>query len=221
MTRWTVEALARIIDHTNLKPDATGADIRRLCDEALEFGCGAVCIHPCWVGLAAERLRGAAVHVCTVAGFPLGANTAATKLAETRAALVDGAREIDVVINLGFVRSGHMAGVQDELTAIAETCREAGALSKAILEMAALTPDEKVAACRLAVAAGVDFVKTSTGFGPGGATVADVTLMRAAIGPDLGIKASGGIRTLAFAEALLAAGATRLGTSATRQILKL
>jgi deoxyribose-phosphate aldolase len=159
------------------------------------------------------------VRVCSVAGFPLGANIAATKLAEAQMALAEGAHEIDVVINLGHLKSGHGAAVSDELAAIARACRDAGALSKAILEMAALTQDEKVTACRLAVAAGVDFVKTSTGFGPGGATVADVTLMRATVGPGVGIKASGGIRTIAFAEALLAAGATRLGTSATRQLL--
>jgi deoxyribose-phosphate aldolase len=219
MTRWTAEALARIIDHTNLRPDATEADIRLLCDDAIELGCGAVCVNPCRVALAVSRLDRAAVRVCSVAGFPLGANIAATKLAEAQMALAEGAHEIDVVINLGHLKSGHGAAVSDELAAIARACRDAGALSKAILEMAALTQDEKVTACRLAVAAGVDFVKTSTGFGPGGATVADVTLMRATVGPGVGIKASGGIRTIAFAEALLAAGATRLGTSATRQLL--
>jgi deoxyribose-phosphate aldolase len=218
MTVWTVEALARLIDHTNLTADATDADISRLCDEALEFGCAAVCVNPCRVTACATRLAGSPVRVCTVAGFPLGANVMATKIAEAQRALADGAGEIDVVINIGRLKSGDHGAVEDELAAVVQACRAAGAVSKAILELAALTDDEKVRACELAVAAGADYVKTSTGFGRGGATVEDVSLMRAVAGPAMGIKAAGGIRTREAAEALLAAGATRLGTSATRQI---
>ncbi|MEZ5320338.1 MAG: deoxyribose-phosphate aldolase [Vicinamibacterales bacterium] len=212
--------LARLIDHTLLKPDAARKDLEQLCREAAEAGFATVCVNPTWVGLCADRLRGSQVGVCSVVGFPLGATTADVKHYETRRVLFDGAREVDMVINVGALKSGDFRTVEREIEAVAGPCREAGALSKVIIEAALLTDDEKVTACTIAKAAGADFVKTSTGFGPGGATVADVQLMRRVVGDGMGVKAAGGVRDLAGLQAMIAAGATRIGASAGVKILR-
>jgi deoxyribose-phosphate aldolase len=212
--------LAALIDHTLLKPDATRADIERLCREAAEFGFATVCLNPTWVAFAADRLRGTSVRVCTVVGFPLGASTSAVKHYETQRAIADGATEIDMVINVGALKSGDDAFVQRDIAAVTDVCCQAEVVSKVIIEAAYLTDDEKVRACILAKAAGADFVKTSTGFGPSGATVADVALMRRVVGPEMGVKAAGGVRTLETLKAMVAAGATRIGASASVAILK-
>lgn len=206
--------LARFIDHTLLRAEATGRDIDRLCDEALEHGFAAVCVNPVRVRRAAERLGSSDVAVASVVGFPLGANTTEIKEREARRVVADGAREVDMVIDLGALKDGDGDAVEADIATVVAACRETGALLKVILETALLSDDEKRLACRLAERAGADFVKTSTGFGPGGATVADVRLMRRAVGPEMGIKAAGGIKTAADVEELLAAGATRIGASA-------
>lgn len=215
--------LARLIDHTLLKATATPDDIRRLCQEAVEHRFAAVCINPSWVALAREA-GGEAVAVCTVIGFPLGAATPATKAAEAAEAVSRGADEVDMVINIGALKGGLEDLVRDEIGAVVQAVRGAGqgrpALVKVIIETCYLTDEEKTRACRLAVAAGAGFVKTSTGFGTGGATAADVALMRRAVGPDVGVKASGGIRNLADALAMIEAGATRIGTSAGVAIIR-
>lgn len=217
----TPQELARLIDHTALKPDTTEARIRTLCDEARRYGFAAVCVNPCYVPLAAELLQGSTVAVCTVVGFPLGANRTAIKAAEAEQAIRDGAAELDMVLNIGFLKSGRLREVLEDIRAVVDVARAARPpagrdriLVKVILETALLTDAEKETACRLALEAGADFVKTSTGFVGGGATVEDVTLMRRVVGDRMGVKASGGIRTRAQAEALVAAGANRLGTSA-------
>jgi deoxyribose-phosphate aldolase len=212
--------VAKLIDHTLLRPEATRHDIEVLCREALDFRFANVCINPAWVALAAQMLQGSGVGVCAVAGFPLGATTSDAKACEARRAIADGAREIDMVINIGALKSGHHADVQRDIEAVTASCREGSALSKAIIETALLTDEEKVTACTLAKAAGADFVKTSTGFGPAGATAVDVRLMRRVVGPAIGIKAAGGIRDLATLEAMVAAGATRIGTSAGVKIVR-
>ena len=206
--------LSRFIDHTLLSPDTTAADIDQLCREAVEYDFAAVCVNPFWVPKAVAKLRGKAPRVASVVGFPLGANATETKVMETRRALRDGAREIDMVINVGALKSGDHDLVRRDIARVADACREVGALCKVILEAALLTDEEKVIASRLARQAKADFVKTSTGFGPGGATVFDVALMREAVGPKMGVKASGGIRTTEDAEQMIAAGATRIGASA-------
>jgi len=206
--------LAPFIDHTLLKPDATAADIDRLCDEAAEHRFAAVCINPCWVARAARRLRGSRVAVASVVGFPLGASAPEIKALETRRALRDGAREIDMVINIGALKSGDHELVRPDIAGVADACREVRALAKVIIEAACLSDEEKVIACRLAQAARADFVKTSTGFGPGGATVFDVALMREVVGEKMGVKAAGGIRTAAEVREMITAGATRIGASA-------
>jgi deoxyribose-phosphate aldolase len=206
--------LARYIDHTLLKPDATAADIDRLCAEAREYGFAAVCINPTWVRRAAERLRGTDVAVASVVGFPFGATTSETKALETRRAIRDGASEIDMVINIGALKSGMLDLVRDDIARVSDACREAGAANKVIIEAALLTDEEKVIACRLARQARADFVKTSTGYASGGATVYDVALMREAVGPRMGVKAAGGIRTAEDVQDMIAAGATRIGASA-------
>ncbi len=211
--------LAKYIDHTLLKPDTTQEDIDTLCDEAIEYGFAAVCINPTWVKRAAERLRGSDVKVATVIGFPLGATTPEIKAMETRRALRDGAREVDMVINIGALKSGQHELVRKDIEKVVDAAHEAGAITKVILETALLTDEEKVIASALAKAAKADFVKTSTGFGGGGATVYDVALMRETVGPDMGVKASGGVRTLEDAEDMIAAGATRIGASAGVQIM--
>ena len=207
-------ALAAVIDHTALKPDTTAGHIRRLCAEAAEHRFASVCVNPSYVALAAAELRDAAVPVCTVVGFPLGATPAAVKAYETATALLDGATEIDMVIDIGALKSGDTQRVWDDIAAVVEQAHAADALVKVIIEAALLTDEEKVAACLLAVAAGADYVKTSTGFGPGGATAADVALMRRVVGPAVGVKAAGGIKTYADARAMIAAGASRIGASA-------
>ncbi|MDK1019938.1 MAG: deoxyribose-phosphate aldolase [Actinomycetota bacterium] len=211
--------LAKFIDHTLLKPDATQDEIDVLCDEALEYGFASVCINPFWVKRSAGRLRGSDVRVCTVIGFPLGSMTSDMKAAETRRALRDGAREVDMVINIGALKSGQYDVVRKDIERVVDAAREVGALTKVILETALLTDEEKVIASSIAKRAKADFVKTSTGFGGGGATVFDVALMRETVGPDMGVKASGGVRTLEDAEDMIAAGATRIGASAGVQIL--
>ncbi len=212
--------IAGLIDHTLLKPDATATEVERLCQEAAEHRFATVCVNPTWVALAARRLRGTGVGVCAVVGFPLGATTPDVKAYETRRAIVDGATEIDMVINVGALKSGDLRLVEHDIEGVAAACRACGAISKVIIEAALLTDEEKVAACSLAVAAGADFVKTSTGFGPGGATVADVALMRRVVGAAMGVKAAGGVRDLEQMQAMVAAGATRVGASAGVRILR-
>lgn len=212
--------LAALIDHTFLKPNGTPADITRLCREAKQYNFASVCVHPCEVKRCAKALKGTSVAVCTVIGFPLGQNTPTTLLYEALEALENGAAELDFVLNVGAFKAaakkGRTVSLQREWAFIVEAVKglRPDAVTKLILECCSLTDDEKVAACRLAKAAGFDFVKTSTGFGAGGATVADVRLMRRTVGRKMGVKAAGGIRTKADAEALVAAGATRLGCSA-------
>jgi len=212
--------VAAMIDHTLLRPDAIRSEIETVCREAIEFGFASVCVNPTWVSLCARLLRGSPVAVCSVVGFPLGATTPDAKQFETRRAIFDGAREIDMVMNVGALKSGDLRLVEVDMQAVTAACHEAGAISKVILETALLIDDEKVTACTLAKAAGADFVKTSTGFGPGGATAADVALMRRVVGEDMGIKASGGVRTLENVKAMVAAGATRIGASAGVRIVK-
>jgi deoxyribose-phosphate aldolase len=211
--------LARYIDHTLLRPDATAADIDTLCDEALAYGFAAVCVNPTWVRRCAGRLRGSGVRVASVIGFPFGAGTTEVKALEARRAIRDGAREIDMVINIGALRSGDYELVRRDIEKVADACREAGALSKVIIEAAFLTDEQKVVSSHLAKQAKADFVKTSTGFGPGGATVHDVLLMRETVGPKLGVKAAGGIHSAQEARDMIAAGATRIGASASIQIV--
>jgi len=203
----------RLIDHTLLKPDATEEQIRQLCAEAREYGFASVCINPAWVSLAAQELAGSEVKVCTVIGFPLGATTPTTKAIEARDAIANGAQEIDMVINVGALKSGDDELVLRDVEAVVAAARDR-ALVKVILETALLTKEEIVKACLLAKRAGADFVKTSTGFGGGGATVEDIALMRETVGEQMGVKASGGIRDRQTAEAMVAAGATRIGASA-------
>lgn len=205
--------IARMIDHTVLKADATREQIVALCRDARKWEFASVCVNPCWVALCASELLGSRVKVCTVVGFPLGATTTSQKIAEAEEAIRSGAREIDMVINIGALKSGDHDTVRLDIRGVAEACHRAGAILKVIIETALLSGEEKVAACRLAKSAGADFVKTSTGFGPSGATAHDVALMRATVGPEMGIKAAGGIRTLEDVELLAGAGATRIGTS--------
>jgi deoxyribose-phosphate aldolase len=212
--------VAAVIDHTLLKPDATRDDIETLCREAVEFGFATVCVNPTWVAAAARKLDGAVTRVCSVVGFPLGATTADVKRYETQRAIFDGAREIDMVINVGALKSNDLRLVERDIEAVAAPCRDAGVLSKVIIEAALLRDEEKVTACTLAKAAGADFVKTSTGFGPGGATVADVALMRRVVGDDMGVKAAGGVKDYEALKAMVAAGATRVGASAGVRIVQ-
>ena len=212
--------VASMIDHTLLKPDATRQDIEALCREAAQFRFATVCVNPTWVALCARLLAASGVGVCSVVGFPLGATTPDVKGYETRRAIFDGAREIDMVINIGALKSGDLRLVERDIESVTTPCRDCGALSKVIIEAALLTDDEKVTACTLAKAAGADYVKTSTGFGPGGATAADVALMRRVVGADMGVKAAGGVRDLEGLQALVAAGATRVGASAGVKIVQ-
>lgn len=216
----TRSALAKFMDHTLLKPEATAADIDRVVAEARQYGTASVCVNPHWVARVAAGLAGSGVKTCTVVGFPLGATTTVAKVAEARDALANGAQEIDMVINVGELKGGNDDAVRADIAAVAEAAHEAGALLKVIIETCLLTDDEKRCACTLAVEAGTDYVKTSTGFSAGGATVDDIKLMRETVGPELGVKASGGIRTLEAAEAMIEAGATRLGVSAAVSILQ-
>jgi len=211
--------LAKYIDHTALKPDTTADDIDQLCAEAAQYGFASVCVNPGWVKRSAANLRGTPVKVCTVIGFPLGANTAEVKALEARRAIRDGAREVDMVINVGALKSGLHDAVLTDIEKVVDSAHEAGAIVKVILETSLLTDEEKVIASALAKRAKADFVKTSTGFGGGGATVYDVALMRETVGPDMGVKASGGVRTKSDVEDMIAAGATRIGASAGVQIV--
>jgi deoxyribose-phosphate aldolase len=213
-------SVSTMIDHTLLKPDATRAEIEKLCREAAEFHFATVCVNPAWVATAAAALRGTGVGVCSVVGFPLGATTSDVKNYETRRAIFDGATEIDMVINIGAIKSGDLRTVERDITAVVDACQQCGVVSKVIIEAALLTDDEKVAACTLAKAAGADFVKTSTGFASGGATAADVALMRRVVGADMGVKAAGGVRDLDGLKAMVAAGATRVGASAGVKIVQ-
>jgi len=206
--------VARMIDHTILKPDATPDDVRRLCAEARQHRFAAVCVNPVWVRLCSHELAGSETLVATVAGFPLGASRGDVKANEAAQAIGDGAREVDMVLNVGALKAGDHRLVDLDVRAVADACGAMGAVLKVIIEAALLTDEEKVAACAIAKLAGAEFVKTSTGFGPGGATAADVALMRAAVGDGIGVKAAGGIRDWAAARAMVAAGASRIGTSA-------
>src|SRR5579863_45454 len=217
---YSAQNIARLIDHTLLRPEATHPDIVELCRQARENNFASVCVNAYWVPLAASQLAGTGVKVCTVVGFPLGATSTEAKVAETEAALRAGAQEIDMVQNIGALRGGDDQAVEEEIALLAGVCHRAGAILKVILETALLDDNQKTTACLLAKAAGADFVKTSTGFGPSGATVHDVALMRRAVGPEMGVKASGGIRTLEDLKNMVAAGATRIGASASVQIVE-
>src|SRR6476620_2259163 len=212
--------IASLIDHTLLKPEATRAEIETLCREAAEFGFATVCVNPCWVALASRLLKASRSSVCSVVGFPLGATTSDVKHYETRRAIFDGAAEIDTVINIGALKSGDLHLVERDIEAVTAPCREAGVVSKVIIEAAYLTDEEKVTATKIVKAAGADFVKTSTGFGPGGATVADVALLRRVVGVEMGVKAAGGVGDFAALDAMVRAGATRIGASAGVRIVQ-
>lgn len=204
---------ASFIDHTLLKPEAAENDIRKLCEEAAQYKFASVCVNPFWIKTCADILKGSGVPVCTVIGFPLGANTTDTKVFEARRAIFDGAREVDMVVNIGALKSGDDCAVERDIHEVAAAAHEFGAICKVIIETALLTDDEKVRASLAAKRAGADFVKTSTGFAKGGATVEDISLMRHAVGADLGVKASGGVKSLEDARAMIEAGATRIGAS--------
>ena len=204
---------ASLVDHTLLKPEASESDIRRLCEEAAEYHFASVCVNPTWVKASACFLRGSGVPVCTVVGFPLGATLADVKAYETRRAIFDGAREIDMVINIGSLKSGDDCAVEYDIRSVVEAAHGEGVLVKTIIEAALLTDDEKVRACLAAKRAGADFVKTSTGFAKSGATVADVALMRRTVGAEMGVKAAGGVKGIEDARAMVEAGATRIGAS--------
>ncbi len=213
--------IAGYIDHTLLRPDATYEQIETLCNEARDFGFASVCVNPCQVKRSASILRGSAVKVCTVVGFPLGANVAEVKALEARRAIREGAREIDMVINVGALKSGDDEAIYRDIRCVVEACMDGGAICKVILETALLTNEEKTRACIAARRARADFVKTSTGFGPGGATAEDVALMSESVkGTKMGVKASGGIRSLDEATQMIRAGATRLGVSAGVRIVQ-
>lgn len=211
---------AAFIDHTLLRPDATREDIVNLCDEARRYRFASVCINPYWVPLAATELSGSSVKVCTVVGFPLGATLTEAKAAEAEAALRSGAHEIDMVQNIGALRSGDYDAVHADIAAVVAVAHSSGAIVKVILETALLDTHQKIKACELAKAARADYVKTSTGFGPSGATADDVKLMRSTVGSEMGVKASGGIRTIADLQSMISAGATRIGSSSGVQILQ-
>lgn len=199
------------IDHTLLKPESTQEQIDHLLSEAVEYQFASVCVNPTWVAHCAKTLAGTGVKVCTVVGFPLGANTSSVKAFETKDAIANGADEIDMVINVGQLKSGQYEVVKADIRAVVEASQDK--LVKVIIETCLLTNDEKVKACQLAVSAGADFVKTSTGFSVAGATVEDIVLMRETVGPNIGVKAAGGARSYEDAEAFIEAGATRIGTS--------
>ncbi|MYL57249.1 deoxyribose-phosphate aldolase [Virgibacillus halodenitrificans] len=205
--------LAKYIDHTQLKPDTTKDSIEKLVAEAKEYEFASVCVNPSWVPFCYEKLKYTNVKVCTVIGFPLGATSTQSKVFETEQAIKDGATEVDMVINIGLLKSGEDDPVKQDIAAVVKAA-ENKALTKVIIETSLLTEDEKIRACKLAKEAGADFVKTSTGFSTGGATVEDIKLMRKTVGSDLGVKASGGVRDLETTKAMIDAGATRIGASA-------
>lgn len=212
------DQLASFIDHTVLNPDATKDHIDELIEDAKKFQFKAVCVHPSWVHVCHKALKDTPTNICTVIGFPLGANTTETKVFEAKEAMDNGATEIDMVINIGRLKSNHTDAVKKDIEAVVQTC-ENRAIVKVIIETSMLTDEEKVLACQLSQEAGAHFVKTSTGFGKHGATIEDVKLMRKTVGSHLGVKASGGIRTLKNAQAMIQAGATRIGTSSGVQML--
>lgn len=214
------KTVAAAIDHTVLKPDATPEQIVKLCAEAKKYGFAAVCVQPCWVELAAKELAGSAVKVATVIGFPHGATLSSVKAFEAAETARLGATEVDMVINVGQLKAGNRKFVEDDIRAVAEASHKHGAILKVIIEACLLTWEEKIAACELSVKAGADFVKTSTGFSTSGATAEDVALMRSVVGPEIGVKAAGGIRTAADAVAMLNAGASRIGASASIAIVR-
>jgi deoxyribose-phosphate aldolase len=212
-------SLARVIDHTLLKPEATLAEIERLCGEAKTYGFASVCVNPSYVARCSQLLHGSGINVCTVIGFPLGATSSQAKAYEAGRAISDGARELDMVINIGRLKSGDDLYVLGDIQSVVNTAKQHGAITKVIIETALLTDLEKIRACRIAKQAGADFVKTSTGFAGGGATREDIHLMRQTVGASMGVKASGGIRTRNQALLLLQAGATRIGASASVNIV--
>ncbi len=212
-------AVARLIDHTILKPEATRAEVLQICAEARQYGFASVCVNPFWVPLVAAELHGTEVKTCSVVGFPFGATTTAAKVAEATEAITSGAAEIDMVLNIGALRAGENETAEADIRAVAQACHAKGAILKVIFETALLDDEQKRTACRLSVSAGADFVKTSTGYSKGGATVADIALMRAEVGPNIGVKASGGIRTLENLRAMVVAGASRIGASASVAIV--
>ena len=214
-----VRALAGLMDHTLLRPEASRAQIEKLSEEALQMGFATVCVNPTWVPLVAEKLRGSKVRVATVIGFPFGATSTTAKRRGAQAAILEGAHELDMVMNIGAMKSGELERVEVDIRGVTEVCQTSGSRLKVIIETGYLTEQEKVSACQIVARAGPDFVKTSTGFGPSGATEADVRLMRQTVGKSVGVKAAGGIRTLNDALRMLQAGATRLGTSASVSIL--
>jgi deoxyribose-phosphate aldolase len=213
-------AIAALIDHTILKPEATRADIIKVCREARQYSFASVCVNPYWVPLVRAELQGSPVKVCTVVGFPLGATSTEAKVAETTAALRAGAEEIDMVVNIGALRSGDHEAVKLDIQQVVKAAHEARAIVKVILETALLDDNQKAVASTLSKLAGADFVKTSTGFSTAGATAHDVALMRSVVGPNMGVKASGGIRTLDDLKTMTAAGATRIGASASVKIVE-
>jgi deoxyribose-phosphate aldolase len=213
-------SLAHMIDHTILKPDATQDQIAQLCYEARKHGFASVCVNPTNVKLCAQLLEKSDVLVCTVVGFPLGATPTEVKVFETQQAIRDGATEVDMVINVGALKSRDYELVERDIASIARACHAGNAILKVIIEAALLTDEEKVIACQLSKVAEADFVKTSTGFGPGGATLEDVALMRRVVGPTMGVKAAGGIRTFETAQKMIAAGASRIGASASVKIIQ-
>ena len=212
--------IAALIDHTILKADATRADVAKICREARQYNFASVCVNSYWVPLVRAELAGSPVKVCTVVGFPLGAASTGAKTAEATIAVRDGAQEVDMVINVGALKSGDQDAVKADIAAVVKASHAGGAIVKVILETSLLTDTEKTLACALSKAAGADFVKTSTGFSTAGATAHDIALMRQAVGPEMGVKASGGIRTLQDLQTMAAAGATRIGASASVKIVE-
>jgi deoxyribose-phosphate aldolase len=212
--------VARLIDHTLLKPDARQSDVEKLCAEAREHSFATVCVNPTWVALCARLLRGSRTGVCTVVGFPLGATLPEIKAQETARVIADGATEVDMVLNIGALKSGLYSLVHEDIAAVTDVCRRAGVISKVIIETALLDDEEKVRAGVLVRAADADFIKTSTGFASGGATVQDVALLRRVVGPDMGVKAAGGVRDLRSAKAMIDAGADRIGASVGVKIVR-
>ncbi|WP_421379952.1 deoxyribose-phosphate aldolase [Bacillus salacetis] len=211
--------IAKMIDHTLLKADSTKDQVTKICEEAKEYKFASVCVNPTWVKYSAELLKGTDVKVCTVIGFPLGATTSETKAFETKDAIEKGATEVDMVINIGALKDGNDDLVKQDIQAVTAAAK-GKALTKVIIETSLLTDEEKERACRLAVEAGTDFVKTSTGFSTGGATIEDIKLMRKTVGPDIGVKASGGVRSVEDAKNMIEAGATRIGASSGVQIVQ-
>ncbi|NWL34951.1 deoxyribose-phosphate aldolase [Paenarthrobacter nitroguajacolicus] len=214
------ENIASYIDHTLLKPEASQADVLKVCAEAVEYKFKSVCVNPVWVKTVTKALKGSGVLTCSVIGFPLGATPSDVKAFEARGAVLDGADEIDMVINMASARANDKGALVDDIRAVSEVVHAGEAILKVIIETSMLTDEQKVIACEAAVEAGADFVKTSTGFNGGGATVEDVALMRKTVGPEVGVKASGGVRSLADAQAMIAAGATRIGASSGIAIVK-